>query len=85
MRYYFHVKSRTEFVADVEGTEFATQQAASDEGYLVARELVGTQLIDGKAVDWTSSIVVRDGMDLAIVTISFLEAVGLPQGVISLV
>ena len=85
MRYYFHVKSRTEFVPDVEGAEFATEQAASHEGYLVARELVGTQLIDGKMVDWTSSIDVRDGMDLAIVTISFLEAVGLPHGIISLV
>jgi hypothetical protein len=77
MRYYFDVKTSVGLISDLEGSELPNDKAALDEALMMARELIGTQLIDGKTIDWESCIEVRNVMSLAIGSIDFLEAAGI--------
>ena len=79
MHYFFHLVRIDGSVSDLEGIDFDNDQEAALEACLVARELIGRELIAGRPVDWTSffELVREDGIIAA--RVSFLEAAQVPQ------
>lgn len=51
MRYYFHVRTHDGLALDPEGAEFETLQAACDEAFQAAREILADRLLRGEVID----------------------------------
>ncbi|MES5100179.1 hypothetical protein ABUK73_18295 [Agrobacterium sp. BA1120] len=51
MRYYFHVRRHQELQKDPEGAEFETLEAARDEAFQAAREILAERMVRGEVID----------------------------------
>lgn len=51
MRYYFHVRSHDGLALDPEGAEFDSLDAACDEAFEAAREILADRLLRGEVID----------------------------------
>lgn len=51
MRYYFHVRNHEGLALDPEGAEFDTLNAACEEAFQSAREILADRLLRGEVID----------------------------------
>jgi hypothetical protein len=80
MRYFFNIERGRHRLQDLEGGEFNSDVDALTEARLVAREIIGRELLAGKAVEWRSRLEVLRSDHAIIGSFSFLEALALPHG-----
>ncbi|MBB4053799.1 hypothetical protein GGR20_003466 [Devosia subaequoris] len=81
MRYFFNVVRGGQRLQDFEGGEFTSDLDAQAEAHLVARELIGRELIAGKPVLWDSTIEILRADNAVVGVLSFRQALNLPQDV----
>lgn len=79
MRYFFNIERGGHHLHDLEGGEFNSDVEAVTEARLVAREIIGRELLAGKAVEWRSTLEVLRSDNTLIGKLSFLEVLGLPE------
>lgn len=79
MRYFFNIERGGRRLQDPEGSEFNSDVDAMTEARLVAREVIGRELLAGKAVEWRSTLEVLRSDNTLIGSLSFLEVLGLPE------
>lgn len=74
MRYYFHVRSHEGFALDPEGAEFETLEAAYDEAFQAAREILADRLRRGEVIDGDVFEITMENGEIA-GTVPFRETV----------
>jgi hypothetical protein len=79
MRYFFNIERNGRKLLDPEGGEFNSDVEALTEARLVAREIIGRELLAGKPVQWRSRLEVLRSDEALIGSFSFLEALELPR------
>ncbi|KAA3515437.1 MULTISPECIES: DUF6894 family protein [Agrobacterium] len=65
MRYYFHVRSHGRLARDPEGAEFDTLEAACDEAFQAAREILAERLARGEVIDGEIFEITTENGDIA--------------------
>jgi len=79
MRYYFHVRTRDGLALDPEGAEFETLEAAYDEAFQAAREILADRLLRGEIIDGeVFEITMENGVVAA--TVPFREVLRFDDG-----
>jgi hypothetical protein len=79
MRYFFNIVRAGISIRDLEGADFDTDRNAEQEAILIARELIGRQLISGGSIDWASWLEVQREDNTVVAAVSFLQAAQVPQ------
>lgn len=65
MRYYFHVRSHHGLALDPEGAEFETLEAACEEAFQAAREILADRLLRGEVIDGEVFEITLENGDIA--------------------
>lgn len=74
MRYYFHVRGHEGLALDPEGAEFETLEAAYDEAFQAAREILADRLLRGEVIDGEVFEITMENGEIA-GTVPFREVV----------
>lgn len=74
MRYYFHVRSHDGLALDPEGAEFESLNAACDEAFHSAREILADRLLRGEVIDGEVFEITMENGDI-VRTVPFRDSV----------
>jgi hypothetical protein len=73
--FFLHVKDGDAMIADQEGSEFASLEAAKAEAIECARELMSQGVLDGGRLGLDRIFVITDEMGRTLLTVPFREAI----------
>lgn len=65
MRYYFHVRNHEGLALDPEGAEFESLNAACEEAFQSAREILADRLLRGEVIDGEVFEITTENGDIA--------------------
>jgi hypothetical protein len=79
MRYFFNIVQGGTRVQDLEGGDFDSDREAEADGLLVAREIIGRELIAGKLINWAGKVEIVREDGAVIAAVGFAKAANLPR------